>query len=183
MSTLYLCLGADSGPRVETLLRAASVLVDRLGACALTCSSVYADRHHHDRNGAVVNLMLQLDGVRRPLELVPAVLLDIEAQFGRERDPERKLPVPLDIDWIGTGHHGEVQWNAHYDRGRPFLWFGLNALEDVEIAAEIARIAVERDFTAADIARDFYPLVSGEYATGLVRATRHLRRETASAAA
>lgn len=172
MRHLYLCLGANSGDRVETLIQAAARVSLSLGATGFSCSSVYADRHRQSRTGATTNLAIRLDGVPALMheDMLVAQLREIEDDFGRVRDPERELPVTLDIDWLGSRVTNEPAWDERYDRGAHYVWQGLYELRDEHLQVELDRLCTERDFTPAENARGFYGLVSRHYTAKLIQA-------------
>lgn len=168
MGDLYLCLGADGGARSESLLRAAALMAHRLGAASVVCSSMFGDRHRQMHSGATVNMVVCVKRVQLTDEKISQVIEDVELQLGRVRDPDRQVPVLIDIDWIGTASDVEMVWNERYDRGCPYIWLGLHQLEDSEVRVELERISLERDFSAEDMAKGFYPLMTAEFATKLV---------------
>lgn len=170
MRDLFLCLGADGGARSEALLRAAALVSHRVCAGTVECSSMFGDRHRQSFWGATVNMVVLLKDVPLEDEQIRAVIDDVEVKLGRVRDPDRNLPVLIDIDWIGAIRGGVVEWNDRYDHGRSYVWQGLQEIGHHRVRAELERISLERDFTAEQMATSFYPLMTAEFATSLVAA-------------
>lgn len=169
-----ICLGASDGARVENLLESAAVLAGLPQVRALrACSELYGDRHRPHRGGATVNLILAL-------ELAPGLgaqalepeFKRIEARFGRQRDPRRAMPVPLDIDLLGCIDEG-VRWQPRYDPGRSYLYHGLRQLPLPALQRELEAIAAQRGFRPEDNANGFYPLAGAAFVG------RYLRSVTA----
>lgn len=170
MKDIFLCLGADGGARSEALLRAAALVSHRVCAGSVVCSSMFGDRHRQSFWGATVNMVVLLKDVPLEDEQVRTVLDEVEAQLGRVRDPDRNLPVLIDIDWVGTLRESVVEWNDRYDHGRSYVWQGLREIDHPRVRPELERISLERDFTAEQMAKSFYPLMTAEFATSLVSA-------------
>lgn len=172
---VYLCFGADSGARAETLLRAASQAAVALDAKSIACSSLYADRYRTGSlgGGALVNMAVALGNVSLSVEEGKATIARIEAHYGRVRDAERPLPVPIDIDWIGHADEHRIAWEPRYDRGRSYLWQGLQELGDETIRPDLDAVAIERGFTAEENGRAHYPLLSAAFARRLLWCAVH----------
>lgn len=156
-ATALICLGASDGPRAENLLEAAAQLLSDSDAALAAASELYGDRHRLHAGGATLNLMLALDWRNAP----PAEALErrfkrIEAGFGRERDPRRRMPVPLDIDLIGTLDAAGAHWQARYDPGRAYLFHGLNQLALPPLQAALQALQTQRGFQAQANAHGFY---------------------------
>lgn len=162
--TGLICLGASDGARIEHLLEAAAALAADAGVTAVRgVSELYGDRHRQYRGGATVNLMLALEWVSAPpIERLEAGFKRLEAEFGRERDPSRQMPVPLDIDLLG-GIDTVLQWQARYDPGRPYLFHGLRQLPLPLLQTELAALAKQRGFDPERNASGFYPLASAAF--------------------
>lgn len=181
--TALICLGASDGPRVENLLLAAARLrtefeVAADARAAGACSELYGDRHRVHRGGATVNLMLALQVAPRcSIESMEHRFKQIEAAFGRERDPQRVLPVPLDIDLVGR-IDGEVQWQDRYDPARPYLFHGLHQLALPPLHKALDAVALQRGFSPEHNAMGFYPLASADFVEGFL----HAQAEPATAA-
>jgi len=165
MSAIALiCLGASDGARVESLIGAAARLCAQAGPQALRgCSDLFADRHRDGRGGVTVNLMLALQTVATD---GPAALerrfKQIESDFGRRRDPQRALPVPLDIDLVGFVDT-VVQWQPRYDPGRPYLFHGLYQLPLPALKQALDAVAAQRGFAPERNAEGFYALAGAGF--------------------
>lgn len=159
-----ICLGASDGARVENLLEAATRLLALPQARELRgCSEVFGDRHRQHRGGATVNLMLALEvesGLT--IEVLEREFKRIEAAFGRQRDPRRAMPVPLDIDLLGRIDDG-VQWQPRYDPGRAYLFHGLHQLPLPALQRELDRVVAQRGFAPERNASGFYGLASAVF--------------------
>ncbi|QWF19075.1 2-amino-4-hydroxy-6-hydroxymethyldihydropteridine diphosphokinase [Lysobacter capsici] len=159
-----ICLGASDGARVENLLESATRLLALPQARALrACSELFGDRHRPHRGGATVNLMLALEvEAGLTIEALEHEFKRIEAAFGRQRDPRRAMPVPLDIDLLGRIGDG-VQWQPRYDPGRAYLYHGLHQLPLPVLQRELDRVVAQRGFAAEQNASGFYGLASAAF--------------------
>lgn len=174
-----ICLGASDGPRVENLLEAAAQLLAEPDAAALAAvSELYGDRHRlHD--GATLNLVLAIDWRGAP----PAEALErrfkrIEAGFGRERDPRRRMPVMLDIDLLGALDADGPHWQQRYDPGRAYLFHGLQQLPLAPLQTALDALQRQRGFRAQDNARGFYAYAGAGFVRRyLLERAAHLRAE------
>ncbi|ALN80366.1 2-amino-4-hydroxy-6-hydroxymethyldihydropteridine diphosphokinase [Lysobacter antibioticus] len=166
--TALICLGASDGPRIENLLLSAAQLLSEFDGTAdpsalCACSELYGDRHRVHRGGATVNLMLAMKVAPRwSVETMERRFKQIEAAFGRERDPQRVLPVPLDIDLVGR-IDGEVQWQDRYDPARPYLFHGLHQLTLPLLRKALDAVALQRGFRPEHNAMGFYPLAGADF--------------------
>lgn len=169
-----ICLGASDGARVENLLESAALLAALPQARALcACSELYGDRHRPHRGGATVNLILALelsDELSAPT--LEQEFKRIEARFGRQRDPRRAMPVPLDIDLLGRIGDG-VDWQPRYDPGRPYLYHGLQQLPLPALRQALDALVAQRGFVPEHNASGFYPLAGAAFVG------RYLRSVTA----
>lgn len=181
--TALICLGASDGPRIENLLLSAARLLSEFDgrgeATALrACSELYGDRHRIHRGGATVNLMLAMSVAPRwSIETMESGFKQIEAAFGRKRDPQRVLPVPLDIDLVGR-IDAQVHWQDRYDPGRPYLFHGLHQLKLPQLQPALDAVALQRGFRPEHNAMGFYPLAGAEF----VERFLHAQAEPATAA-
>lgn len=159
-----ICLGASDGARVENLLDSAARLLALPQARALrACSELFGDRHRLHRGGATVNLMLALQvDSGLTIDALEHEFKRIEAAFGRQRDPRRAMPVPLDIDLLGRIDDG-VQWQPRYDPGRAYLYHGLHQLPLPALQRELVRVAARRGFAPEQNASGFYALASAAF--------------------
>ncbi|MFD0323217.1 2-amino-4-hydroxy-6-hydroxymethyldihydropteridine diphosphokinase [Lysobacter gummosus] len=165
-----ICLGASDGARVENLLDAAALLAaDAEVAGVRAVSELYGDRHRPHRGGATVNLMLALEYTAAPaIDALERRFKRLEADFGRERDPRRQMPVPLDIDLLG-GIDIAPQWQTRYDPGRPYLFHGLQQLALPALQGELAALAQQRGFRAEQNATGFYSFASAGFVQRYLR--------------
>ncbi|MGO1073725.1 2-amino-4-hydroxy-6-hydroxymethyldihydropteridine diphosphokinase [Lysobacter sp. CA199] len=168
--TALICLGASDGARVENLLEAAALLAVDAGADSVRgVSELYGDRHRPYRGGATVNLLLALEWRAAPAEAaLERRFKQLEAEFGRERDPRRQMPVPLDIDLIGR-IDGALRWQARYDPGRPYLFHGLRQLPLPALQDGLAAIAQQRGFRPEHNATGFYCFASAAFVQRYLR--------------
>lgn len=164
-ATALICLGASDGPRAENLLEGAAQVLAEPGAALVAASGLYGDRHRlHD--GAVLNLVLAVDwrdAAAAPPEALERRFKRIEAGFGRQRDPRRRMPVPLDIDLLGALGADGPQWQPRYDPGRGYLFHGLSQLPLAPLQAALAALQGQRGFRGEDNARGFYAYASGGF--------------------
>ncbi|MGH8082858.1 MAG: 2-amino-4-hydroxy-6-hydroxymethyldihydropteridine diphosphokinase, partial [Lysobacter sp.] len=159
-----ICLGASDGARVENLLEAAARLAGDADTLAVRgVSELYGDRHRPHRGGATVNLMLALEWRGAPaIDVLERRFKRLEAEFGRERDPRRQMPVPLDIDLLGVVDAG-LQWQARYDPGRPYLFHGLQQLPLPALREELGALSRQRGFAVEQNASGFYSFASAAF--------------------
>ncbi|QWP74935.1 2-amino-4-hydroxy-6-hydroxymethyldihydropteridine diphosphokinase [Lysobacter sp. K5869] len=155
--TALICLGASDGPRAENLLDAAAQLLAEPDAALAAASELYGDRHRLHAGGATLNLVLAVEwqGASQP-EALERRFKRIEAGFGRERDPRRRMPVPLDIDLLGALDAGGSRWQARYDPGRGYLFHGLSQLPLPPLQAALDALQRQRGFRGEDNAHGFY---------------------------
>lgn len=155
-ATALICLGASDGPRAENLLEAAAQLLAAPGASLAAVSELYGDRHRlHD--GATLNLIVALDGRGAAQdEALERSFKRIEHGFGRQRDPRRRMPVPLDIDLLGRLDADGPHWQPRYDPGRAYLFYGLNQLALAPLRPALEALQGQRGFRAHDNAHGFY---------------------------
>ncbi|MEH6419077.1 2-amino-4-hydroxy-6-hydroxymethyldihydropteridine diphosphokinase [Pseudomonas sp. CGJS7] len=166
-----ICLGASDGARVENLLEAAAQLTAEAGADSLRgVSELYGDRHRPYRGGATVNLMLALEwrGATPADAALERRFKQLEAEFGRERDPRRQMPVPLDIDLVGR-IDGAPRWQARYDPGRPYLFHGLRQLPLPALQEQLTALAGQRGFDPEHNASGFYCFASAAFVQRYLR--------------
>lgn len=163
--TGLICLGASDGARVENLLEAAARLAaDAQVLSVRAVSELYGDRHRPHRGGATVNLILALEyRVAPDVDALERRFKQLEASFGRERDPRRQMPVPLDIDLLGI-IDGGVHWQPRYDPGRAYLFHGLQQLALPELRDALDALRRQRGFELAGNASGFYPLTGAAFA-------------------
>ena len=171
MSAIALiCLGACDGARVETLIGAAARLCAQAVRAGLrACSDLFADRHRDYRGGVTVNLMLALQTAEDDsVEALERRFKQIESDFGRRRDPQRALPVPLDIDLVGR-IDTDVQWQPRYDPGRPYLFHGLHQLPLPALQQALDAVAAQRGFAPERNAEGFYALAGAAFVERCLR--------------
>jgi 2-amino-4-hydroxy-6-hydroxymethyldihydropteridine diphosphokinase len=171
-----ICLGASDGARVENLLESATRLLALPQARGLLgCSELFGDRHRLHRGGATVNLMLALEvEAGLTIEALEREFKRIEAAFGRQRDPRRAMPVPLDIDLLGRIADG-VQWQPRYDPGRAYLYHGLHQLALPALQHELDHVAAQRGFAPEQNASGFYGLASAAFVERYLAAASAMR--------
>lgn len=167
--TALICLGASDGARVECVLDAAAALLSPerwppgQAPVLRACSDLYGDRHRAHRGGATINLILALDcGAALSAAQLEAAFKRLEAEAGRERDPRRAMPVPLDIDLLGR-LDAAPHWQPRYDPGRAYLFHGLHQLPLAPLRQALDALAVQRGFAAATNASGFYPLAGAGF--------------------
>jgi 7,8-dihydro-6-hydroxymethylpterin-pyrophosphokinase len=165
-----ICLGASDGARVENLLEAAALIAaDAEVAGVRGVSELYGDRHRPHRGGATVNLMLAVEyKIASSIDALERRFKRVEADFGRERDPRRQMPVPLDIDLLGS-IDGALQWQTRYDPGRPYLFHGLQQLPLATLQTELAALAQQRGFRGEQNASGFYTFASADFVQRYLR--------------
>lgn len=156
-ATALICLGASDGPRAENLLEAGAQLLADPGTSLAAVSGLYGDRHYLHTGDATLNLVLALDwrGPPQP-QALERRFKRIEAGFGRQRDPRRRMPVPLDIDLLGALDADGPRWQPRYDPGRGYLFHGLSQLPLAPLQAALDALQRQRGFRGEDNAHGFY---------------------------
>ncbi|MEI2455636.1 MULTISPECIES: 2-amino-4-hydroxy-6-hydroxymethyldihydropteridine diphosphokinase [Lysobacter] len=183
MSAIALiCLGACDGARVENLIVAAARLCAEAGPHGLRgCSDLFADRHRDYRGGVTVNLMLALQiAAADNAAALERRFKQIESDFGRRRDPQRALPVPLDIDLVGLVDT-QVRWQPRYDPGRPYLFHGLYQLPLPALKQALDTVAAQRGFVPQRNAEGFYSLAGAGFVERWLRSCDPVADFTAEA--
>ena len=155
--TALICLGASDGPRAENLLEASAQLLAEPEVALAAVSGLYGDRHYLHTGEATLNLVLALEWRNAPPpEALERRFKRIEAGFGRQRDPRRRMPVPLDIDLLGALDAAGPRWQARYDPGRGYLFHGLSQLPLPPLQAALDALQRQRGFRGEDNAHGFY---------------------------
>lgn len=160
-------LGSADGARVDLLAAAAKRLADVSNGTILESSEVYAERKNEGHSGIYANAVVLIDAGTVPSK---ETIRGIEAELGRIRDPERNIPHTVDIDvllWMDAD--GRLTLNERKDLGGSYALFGAHAIRDRVVAAAVEALMTEREISAADVGRWFYPLASRELFTGLIR--------------
>lgn len=115
-TTYFLNLGCNSGARLSTLKRAIAKLGQStmLGEhcthpIAVDCTSrAWEGQECSTPFAPYINVGLAIS-TAGPLDNLGTHCRFIEHLFGRRRDPERNLPVPLDIDIIASERNGSIR--------------------------------------------------------------------------